>query len=208
MQARVGAGILRERWSSIARSEPLGKSLVYVALVVSTLASAVLLLTVASITPTERATLVIVGLTAWILLVALGWARGTLPLRPVLVAIVLTLLLAVATPSNQSKDVFSYAMYGRIVTEHHQNPYDTYPVHFEGDPMRRHVSAIWQRTPDIYGPAFTVVMAALAPVIGQSTFLARLLYQLIALCAVGALLWLLWKRTRSPTALAYSITSR
>ncbi len=94
-------------------------------------------------------------------------------------------------------------MYGRIVTEHHHNPYDSYPMHFEGDPMRRHVSAIWQRTPDIYGPAFTVVMAALAPVIGESTFLARFLYQLIAGAAVGALLWLLWKRTRSPTALAF-----
>ena len=137
MQAPVAAGIVRERWTSVARSEPLGRVLVYAALVVSTLASAVLLLTVESITPTERATLVIVGLTAWILLVALGWARGTLPLRPVLVAIVLTLLLAVATPSNQSKDVFSYAMYGRIVTVHHENPFNTYPVHFEGDPYVR-----------------------------------------------------------------------
>src|ERR1700736_1026673 len=151
MQARRGAGIVRERWGHIARSEPLGKVLVYVALVVSTVASSVLLLTVESITPTERATLLIVGLMAWILLIALGWARGTLPFHAVLVAIVLTSVLAVATPSHQSKDVFSYAMYGRIVTEHHHNPYDTYPMHFEGDPMRRHVSAVWQRTPDIYG---------------------------------------------------------
>ncbi len=203
MQGRGRAGIVRERWHDIARSEPLGKVLVYVALVVSAVANSVMLLTVESITPTERATLLIVGLMAWILLIALGWARGTLPLRPVLIAIVLTSLLAVATPSHQSKDVFSYAMYGRIVTEHHHNPYDSYPMHFEGDPMRRHVSAIWQRTPDIYGPAFTVVMAALAPVIGESTFLARFLYQLIAAVAVGALLWLLWKRTRSPTALAF-----
>lgn len=203
MQARVAAGMVRQRWDTVARTEPLGTALVYATLLVSALASAILLLTVESITPTERATLVIVGLTAWVLLVALGWARGTLPLRHVLVAIVLTSLLAVATPSHQSNDVFSYAMYGRIVTEHHHNPYDTYPMHFEGDPMRRHVSDIWQRTPDIYGPAFTVVMAALAPVVGESTFLARLLYQLIAVSAVGALLWLLWKRTRNPTVLAF-----
>ncbi len=203
MRARVRAGDLRDEWGRVARSEPLGRLLVYGALVISTLASSILLITVEWITPTERATLIVVGLTAWILLIALGWARGTLPLRPVLVAIVITLFLAVATPSHQSKDVFSYAMYGRIVTEHHHNPYNTYPMHFEGDPMRRHVSALWQRTPDIYGPAFTVLMAGVAPVIGESTFLARFVYQLIAVAAVGALLWLLWKRTRSPTALAF-----
>jgi hypothetical protein len=76
-------------------------------------------------------------------------------------------------------------------------------MHFEGDPMRRHVSAVWQRTPDIYGPAFTVVMVAFAPVIGESTFLARFVYQLLALAAVGVLLLLLWRRTRSAIALAF-----
>jgi hypothetical protein len=194
---------VRERLQTVARSEPLGTFLVYSALVLSAAASSVLLLLVESLTPTERATLILAGLSAWILLIALGWTRGTLPIRAVVVAIAITMGLAVATPSYQSKDVFSYAMYGRIVAEHHHSPYDTYPMHFEGDPMRRHVSAVWQRTPDIYGPAFTVIMAALAPLIGQSTFLARFLYQLIAIAAVGALLWLLWKRTRNPTVIAF-----
>jgi hypothetical protein len=203
MGARERAGRVRAQWARLARSEPVGTVLVYTALVVSSVATATLLLTVQWITPTERATLVVVGLIAWVLVVTLGWTRGTLPLRPVVAAIAVTVLLAVATPSHQSQDVFSYAMYGRIVTEHHHNPYNSYPMHFEGDPMRRHVSALWQRTPDIYGPAFTVVMAAFAPVIGESTFLARFVYQLIAAAAVGAVLWLLWKRMRSPTMLAF-----
>src|SRR5262249_17291972 len=71
------------------------------------------------------------------------------------------------------------------------------------DPMRRHVNALWQRTPDIYGLGFTVIMATLAPVIGESSFLVHFVYQLIAVAAVGALLWLLWKRTRNPAALAF-----
>ena len=94
-------------------------------------------------------------------------------------------------------------MYGRIVTEHHHNPYATYPMHFEGDPMRRHVADMWQRTPDIYGLGFTAIMAAAAPVIGESTFLAHFVYQLVAVVAVIGLLWLLWRRTRSPVALAF-----
>jgi alpha-1,6-mannosyltransferase len=126
-----------------------------------------------------------------------------LPLKPLLAAIGITLVLAVATPSHQSADVYSYAMYGRIATIHHQNPFSSYPMHFEGDPMRRHVNALWQRTPDIYGVGFTMVMATLAPLIGESSFLAHFLYQLIAVAAVGALLWLLWKRTRNPAALAF-----
>ncbi len=132
-----------------------------------------------------------------------GWARGTLPLKPLLAAIGITLAFAVATPSNQSGDVNSYAMYGRIVTVHHANPFASYPMHFEGDPMRRRVGPLWQRTPDIYGLGFTVIMAALAPVIGQSSFLVHFTYQLIALAAVGAMLWLLWKRTRNPAVLAF-----
>src|SRR5438045_2386894 len=138
----------RERWAVMARAEPLGRVLVYVALVTSTACISTLLLVVKSITPPQRALLVAVALGAWVLLVALGWTRGTLPLRPLLAAIGITLLFAIGTPSNQSGDVNSYAMYGRIVTVHHQNPFASYPMHFEGDPMRRRVGQIWQRTPD------------------------------------------------------------
>ena len=199
----MSVGNARERWAAIARAEPLGRVLVSVALATATLSISTLLVVVTSITPPERAALVGVALGAWVLLVALGWARGTLPLKPLLAAIGITLVLAVATPSHQSSDVNSYAMYGRIVTVHHENPFASYPMHFEGDPMRRRVGEIWQRTPDIYGLGFTVLMAALAPVIGQSTFLVHFSYQLVALAAVGAMLWLLWRRTRNPVVLAF-----
>lgn len=192
-----------ERWTAFARREPVGTVLVYVALAASTASISILLLTVASITPTQRASLVGVALGAWALLVALGWTRGSLPLKPLLAAIGITLAFAVATPSNQSGDVNSYVMYGRIVTVHHDNPFATYPMHFEGDPMRGNVAALWQRTPDIYGLGFTAIMAGLAPVIGESNFLAHFTFQLVALAAVGAMLWILWKRTRNPAALAF-----
>jgi hypothetical protein len=189
-------------WLALARSET-GRVLVYVALATSTVCTSAMLLLVTSITPTARATLIGFALAAWVALVALGWARGTLPLKPLLAAIGITLLFAVATPSHQSADVNSYAMYGRIVTVHHGNPFASYPMHFEGDPMRRYVGQLWQRTPDIYGLGFTVLMAALAPLIGTSSFLVHFSYQLIALAATGVMLWLLWKRTRNPAVLAF-----
>jgi Glycosyltransferase family 87 len=194
---------LRASWEKLARSEPWGTALVYAALVTAAGSISILLLAVESITPAQRGALVGIAIGAWALLVALGWTRGALPLRPLLAAIGVTLVLAVATPSNQSGDVYSYAMYGRIATLHHDNPFASYPMHFEGDPMRRHVNALWQRTPDIYGLGFTAIMAGLAPVIGESSFLVHFAYQLIAVAAVGAMLWLIWKRTRNPAALAF-----
>ncbi|HWS45490.1 MAG TPA: glycosyltransferase 87 family protein [Acidimicrobiia bacterium] len=194
---------LRARWTEIARAEPTGRWLVNGALAVEAVVISVMLLMLSSITPAERALLLVVALVAWALLVALGWTRGTLPLWPVLAVIALTFFGAVLTPSYQSNDVYSYAMYGRIFTEHHRSPYSTYPMHYEGDPMRRHVAEMWQRTPDVYGLGFTGLAAGLAPLIGESTFLARFAYQLVAVAAVTAILVLLWKRTRSPVVLAF-----
>jgi hypothetical protein len=193
----------RERGMALARSEPLGRRLVVASLVAATACISALLLFVDSMSPPVRAWMVGGALAAWALLVALGWARGTLPLRPVLAAVAITLLFAVGTPSNQSGDVNSYVMYGRIVTVHHGNPFASYPMHYEDDPMRPFVGQMWQRTPDIYGLGFTVIMAALSPVIGESQFLVHFAYQLVALAAIGALLWILWKRTRNPTAVAF-----
>ena len=194
---------LRAQFEQVARTEPLGTVLTWCTLAITTLSIATILLAVQWLTPTERASILIVSLVSWVLLIALGWTRRSLPKWGIFGAIAVTLTLAVVTPSYQSKDVYSYAMYGRIVAVHHHSPYDTYPMHFEGDPMRRHVSEVWQRTPDIYGPVFTGIMAGLAPVIGESQFLTHFTYQLIALAAVGALLWLLWKRTRNPCVLAF-----
>ena len=45
-------------------------------------------------------------------------------------------------------------------------------------------ATMWQRTPDIYGLGFTAIMAAAAPVIGESAFRAHFVYQLVAVLAV------------------------
>jgi hypothetical protein len=177
--------------------------LIWVVLVAYCVATVSVIYFFHSLTPRGRGLLLVVSLVAWTLLVLLGWARGSLPKAAVIGAICLTIGAAVSAPSNQSKDVFSYAMYGRIVTVYHENPFSMYPVHFEGDPMRRQVGQLWQRTPDIYGPAFTAMMASLAPVNGESTFRVRFSYQLIAAAALAAILWLLWRRTGSVLVLAF-----
>ena len=200
----MGVRTTRDWCVRLSRREPAGSVLVYGALVVNVVCTAVVLFLTQSLTPRERAWLLLGALAAWVLLVVVGWARVSLPRAGVIVAICITIFAAVSTPSNQSRDVYSYAMYGRIVTEYHSNPFTSYPVHFEGDPIRPHVGTMWQRTPDIYGPAFTAIMAGLAPINGASTFRVRFSYQLVSAAAMGAILWLLWRRTRSALVLAFA----
>ena len=167
-----------------------------------TVCTAVLLFFVDPLSDHQCALLVVVALAAWVVLVVRGNREG-LPVRPVVVAIALMIGAGVVAPTKQSDDIFAYAMYGRIVVEHHDNPWSEPPARYPDDPMERHVARLWVDTADIYGPGFTALMVVAAPVIGTSTLVARLVYQLIGALAVALILWLLWRRTRNPVALAF-----
>ncbi|HVJ98045.1 MAG TPA: glycosyltransferase 87 family protein [Acidimicrobiia bacterium] len=172
------------------------------ALATTTVCTAVLLFFVEPLSDHQCALLVVVALAAWALLVVRGNREG-LSVRPVVVAIAVVIGAGVVAPSEQSDDIFAYAMYGRIVVEHHDNPWNEPPARYPGDPMERHVARLWVDTADIYGPGFTALMVAAAPLVGTSTLLARLVYQTVAALAVALLLWLLWRRTRNPVVLAF-----
>ncbi|MEO5678992.1 MAG: glycosyltransferase 87 family protein, partial [Acidimicrobiales bacterium] len=130
--------------------------------------------------------------------------RGAgLPLRLVLgVGAVLT-ALCVALPPAGSKDVASYALYGRIVTEHGENPYTTVPDDHPEDPWYPDVSTRWRQTPSVYGPAFTVLSAAITAVGGEHRTLIRLLFQASAGLALVASALLVARLTGDPAATAF-----
>jgi len=93
-------------------------------------------------------------------------------------------LFAVATPSHQSGDVNSLChVTGASSPCTTTNPFRVRTrCTSRATPMRRYVGQLWQRTPRHLRPSvFTVVMAALAPVIGTSSFMVHFSYQLIAL---------------------------
>jgi len=173
------------------------------AIAVAVIAPVVVLVGAGRLAPGVRAGALAVALAAWAVVVVLGWRHGGLPTAPVFAGTAVLVACSVVTPSGQSLDVFSYAMYGRMVTVHHANPYDSVPADFPADPMRRRVGPMWQRTPDIYGPVFTSVMVGAAPLVGTSPLRARLVYQLVAAAAIAAVLALLWRMTRSAVAIAF-----
>jgi hypothetical protein len=104
------------------------------------------------------------------------------------------LLLAVIRPPTQSHDVWSYVMYGRTVSVHHQSPYLHGPADYASDPFLARVAPIWRDAPSVYGPAFTWWSALITTVAGSSALVARLGFQLTAAVAVAICAFVVHRR--------------
>ena len=137
------------------------------------------------------------------LLVVTEHRSPRLGIAPVAVAIAITVGAAVAAPPRTSNDVWSYTMYGRMVTEHGTSPYNHSPADFRRDPFFERVSPRWRRRASVYGPVFVGVAALGAWVAGPSALTARLYFQLFAALALVAVLIVVWRTTRSTAAVAF-----
>jgi hypothetical protein len=123
--------------------------------------------------------------------------------RHVAVAVLVVLGVAVAVPPRTSNDLWSYTMYGRIVSAHDASPYDKVPADFRTDPFLTRVSPIWRDRGSVFGPVWTGYETGATAVAGDSVLVSRLAFQLAAAAAVGGILLLVWRRTRSPAALVW-----
>jgi hypothetical protein len=112
----------------------------------------------------------VAGLVGTIVLVAAAAAfvfalreawKGRVSLRLVLLVGVALHVLALVTPLFLSRDVYSYAIYGRMVSVHGLNPYTSIPAEAWRDPFNTQdlVSVDWIDSPAVYGPAFSAISA-------------------------------------------------
>ncbi|HET7655239.1 MAG TPA: hypothetical protein VFK42_19560, partial [Acidimicrobiales bacterium] len=122
--------------------------------------------------------------------------------RGVLVPAAALLVVAVVAPPIGSRDVWSYAMYGRIAAVHHADPYRVAPSAFPHDPLLSRVSPVWRDTRSVYGPVFTWLSALGMRVVGNSALLARMFFQVLAAVAAGVAMWVLWGETHDAAAMA------
>ncbi|MEA2704285.1 MAG: alpha,6-mannosyltransferase [Actinomycetota bacterium] len=113
------------------------------------------------------------------------------------------LVLAVVVPPMQSNDVWSYATYGRMVSEYGVSPYRHAPADYPDDPVAARSSDFWRDSPSVYGPVFTGVSAVGMEVAGTSRLKARLFFQGLAALAVLASLVLVDRRLKDPMAVAF-----
>ena len=151
------------------------------------------------------ASVVIVLVTATLvgLFVLAEHRRPRLGIVAVSVAITITVAAAVVAPPRTSNDLWSYTMYGRMVTEHGASPYDHTPSDFRHDHFFSQVSPRWRHRASVYGPAFVGVAALGAWLAGPSTLAARLYFQVLAALALAAVLVVIWRTTRRVAAVAF-----
>jgi hypothetical protein len=96
-----------------------------------------------------------------------AWAawRGALSARLVAGLGVAFVVAMTALPLLLSRDVYSYAIYGRIASLYHANPYVAVPADFARDSIYSVVGPEWRHTPAVYGPAFTLLSSGITRVL-------------------------------------------
>jgi alpha-1,6-mannosyltransferase len=146
--------------------------------------------------------LVLAVVIAFAFLLAEAWA-GMVRLGAVLIASGISLVISVAAPLLLSRDVYTYAVYGRIEALHHQNPYVARLSSFPHDPFVAVTPGQWLHTQSHYGPLFTLASAAIArmwPGSAGATIFAFKLQAGLAIAAATGLVALTAARTRPERA--------
>jgi Glycosyltransferase family 87 len=88
--------------------------------------------------------------------------RRAVSLGAVCALAVVIQLTPLAGPLLLSRDVFAYWDYGDIGAKHDANPYLRTPIQYPHDPAFAAMAPGWRRTPDVYGPAFTLASEGIA----------------------------------------------
>lgn len=112
--------------------------------------------------------------------------RGRVRLGPVVAAGLAGLIVVVCGPLLLSRDVYSYAVYGRMVALYDVNPFVATPAAIPGDPFTSVVSGTWLHTPSLYGPAFTLIASAITRLWSSSAASTILAFKLLAAAGLGA----------------------
>src|SRR5205807_6182249 len=98
---------------------------------------------------------------------------------------------AVALAPTGSRDVWSYAAYGREVAIYHESPYVHRPAEHPADPIVERVSPGWRHTRSVYGPVFVGLASAIA-LATSNPLILRLTFQFLAAAALLASLFMIW----------------
>jgi len=97
---------------------------------------------------------------AFLLVLREAW-HGRITLRTVLLLALGYHLAVLMLPLLFSRDVYSYAYYGRIVSTYGSNPYVATPLDFPLNSLFDLTWPGWRGTPSVYGPLFTWMSAFL-----------------------------------------------
>lgn len=88
--------------------------------------------------------------------------RGHVGVAPVVALVLAAHVLVLGLPLLFSRDVYSYAFYGRIAGVYGGNPYVQIPLDHPTDALWRYVGPMWVNTPAVYGPVWSSLSAWLS----------------------------------------------
>jgi hypothetical protein len=103
-------------------------------------------------------------------------------------AVVAATVVFALAPPLLSTDVFNYIAYGQMGT-HGINPYLHGPVVLEGSPVYGYTGHLWKDVPSAYGPLFTLITYALAPLGVAGAFWALKAIMALSLLAIAGFVW-------------------
>ena len=102
------------------------------------------------------------------LLVVRECRRGTISPRTAIGLAVGYHVALLFLPLLFSRDVYSYAYYGKIAATYHANPYVVTPADYPNDVLASFVGPKWVDTPAVYGALWTQVSALVTRVADDS----------------------------------------
>ena len=91
--------------------------------------------------------------------------RGSIAARTVIVLAIAYHVVLLLLPLLFSRDVYSYAYYGRIAATYDANPYVATPIEYPSDPLAAFVGPKWVDTPAVYGPLWTQASAVVVRIV-------------------------------------------
>lgn len=122
--------------------------------------------------------------------------RPGVPVKYLVVILGLWLLPMLVVPPLFSRDVYSYAAQGEMVS-HHINPYHYGPFVLGGSPYVKGVDPLWGNTPAPYGPLFLIVDGAFASLSLHNVLGTVVLLRLLSLVGVALIAWCMPKLARA-----------
>jgi hypothetical protein len=137
--------------------------------------------------------LMLVGLLAtmsaaigFVLLMRETWA-GRVPVRTVVLLVLAFHAIVLMLPLLFSRDVYSYAFYGRIVSTYRANPYGATPSDFPLNSLFPLTWPGWRSTTSVYGPLFTWMSALMTSVVKKPSEVVTSFQLLAAAASLGTI---------------------
>ena len=123
-------------------------------------------------------------------------ARGGVPIRPLAYMLALWILPLLVVAPLFSRDVFSYAAQGEMMS-HHINPYHYGPGTLGSGPFNAGVDPLWANTPAPYGPLFLMLAGWTATISFHHALITVVLLRFQSVAGLALIAYCIPKLARS-----------